>query len=144
MANAAPKLTDNLGYLLKHAYLQLEARLNEALAPFDLDARELGVLVVIAGSAPLSQQQISQRMGVDRTTMVALLDALERKGVVFRHPDVDDRRRNVVEFTTAGRSTFERAVAARHAAERAFLHRVDARGADALRDTLKVLLEISD
>ena len=34
--------------------------------------------------------------------MVALVDALEGKGLVQRHADAADRRRNVVELTAAG------------------------------------------
>jgi len=51
----------------------------EALAPFDIDARDLGVLLAIDSIEPASQQQIAQRLGVDRTTMVAMIDALEAR-----------------------------------------------------------------
>jgi len=37
------------------------------------------VLVVCASLEPTSQQQAAQRLATDRTTMVALLDALESK-----------------------------------------------------------------
>ena len=67
-----------------------------------MTGRELAVLTVLAGDEPASQQQAAQRLGVDRTTMVALVDALEGKGLVQRHADAADRRRNVVELTAAG------------------------------------------
>jgi DNA-binding MarR family transcriptional regulator len=133
----APELAVSLGYLLKHAHLQLSERGNKALAPFGIDGKELGILVVIAGPEPLSQQQVAQRLGVDRTTMVAMLDALERKGIVSRHPDAGDRRRNVVELTEAGRGTFSEAVKVRDAAERAYLAPLGAQDAQRLRSSLK-------
>ena len=74
----------------------------EALAPFDIHGRDLGVLLVIDRFEPTSQQQVALRMGVDRTTMVAIIDALEAQGIIARHPDAEDRRRNVVELTPAG------------------------------------------
>ncbi|WP_239151473.1 MarR family winged helix-turn-helix transcriptional regulator [Virgisporangium aliadipatigenens] len=129
-----------LGYLLKHAQYRM-AELNEkALTPFGVDGRELGVLLVIAGHEPQSQQQVAQRLGVDRTTMVALLDTLERKGLVARRPHPEDRRRNVVELTGAGTETLERATEASDRAEREFLAPLGERGARQLRDALRAVV----
>lgn len=136
----APELTDSLGYLLKHAHLQLSEQADKALAPLGIDTKELGILVVIAGPEPLSQQQVAQRLGVDRTTMVAMLDALEGKGIVSRHPHADDRRRNVVELTAAGRGTFASAITARDGAERGYLSSLGAREAQQLRSSLKTVV----
>lgn len=75
-----------LGYPFKHAGMRMEELNATALAPFGIDARELGILLVIASHEPGSQQQAAQRLGIDRTSMVARLDALEEKGLVSRHP----------------------------------------------------------
>lgn len=140
----SPKLTDSLGYLLKHAHLQLSEHADQALAPLGIDGRELGILVVIAGPEPLSQQQVAQRLGVDRTTMVAMLDGLEGKGVVARHPHAGDRRRNVVELTEAGRGIFRSAIKARDAAERGYLSSLGAQDAQHLRNSLKTVVARPD
>ena len=103
LAGLPPELADRLAYLLKHAQLGLAGLTAEALAPFGVSGRELAVLTVLAGQEPGSQQQAAQRLGVDRTTMVGLVDALEAKGLVRRHAHAADRRRNVVELTEAGR-----------------------------------------
>ena len=129
-----------LGYLLKHAQLRMAELNTAALAPFGVDGRELGVLLVLAGEEPASQQQVARRLGVDRTTMVALLDALEAKGLVSRHPDEADRRRNVVELTEAGQDTLRRGTEASDAAERAFLAPLDAATARHLRAALLALV----
>jgi len=55
--------------------------------------------------------------------MVALIDDLQLKGVVQRRQDPDDRRRNVVELTDAGRGTVREAAETVGKAERAFLAR---------------------
>src|SRR5690242_11885199 len=95
----AELLGARLGYLLKHTQLRLTEQAGPALAPFGLDARELAVLAVLAAGRPLSQLEAAGRLGVDRTTMVALVDALEGKGLVERRRSEEDRRRNVVELT---------------------------------------------
>ncbi|GAA3199335.1 MarR family winged helix-turn-helix transcriptional regulator [Actinocorallia longicatena] len=114
-------LTSRLGYLLKHAQLRLGALVEAATEPHGLGGRELAVLAVLAEGRPLSQLEAAERLGVDRTTMVALLDALEAKGVVERRRSPEDRRRNIVELTPGGRDRFHSAETARAAAEREFL-----------------------
>jgi DNA-binding MarR family transcriptional regulator len=135
-----PELALSLGYLLKHAHLELLEQANKALAPLGIDGKELGVLVVIAGREPLSQQQVAQRLGVDRTTMVAMLDTLEGKGIVSRHPHAEDRRRNVVELTEAGRGIFTEALTVRDAAERAYLAPLSGPDARQLRSSLRAIV----
>src|SRR5215469_13224419 len=89
-----------------------------ALAPFGINGRQCAVLIAIDEQAPSSQHDIAQRMGVDRTTMVTLVDELEGKGLVERRPDPRDRRKNVVALTEAGRATVQGATRAADEAER--------------------------
>jgi DNA-binding MarR family transcriptional regulator len=111
-----------------------------ALTPYGIDGRELGVLLVIAGHEPASQQQAALRLGIDRTTMVALLDTLEGKGLVARHPHADDRRRNVVELTDAGQDILRRATEASDDAEREFLAPLRPHYAQSLRNSLQAIV----
>lgn len=115
------ELTSRLGYLLKHAQLRLAELTAAALEPYGITGRELAVLLVLSEGEPASQQEAARRLGIDRTSMVAFLDALEEKGLVERHPHAHDRRRNVVELTAAGRETMRGARRAGDEAERRFL-----------------------
>jgi DNA-binding MarR family transcriptional regulator len=135
-----PELTSRLGYLLKHAQLRLGELTMAALAPYGINGRELAVLLSLAGGEPASQQEAAHRLGVDRTTMVALLDALEAKGLVARHPHAGDRRRNVVELTPAGKQTLRAATEASDAAERVFLAPLTEPAAHQLRAALQALV----
>ena len=139
-----PELSRRLGYLLKHAQLQMAELTAKALTPYGIDGRELGVLLVLADHEPASQQQAAQQLGIDRTTMVALLDTLEGKGLVSRHPHADDRRRNVVELTDAGQDTLRRATRASDDAEREFLAPLSPRAAQQLRDSLQTIVTHPD
>lgn len=136
-----PELSSRLGYLLKHAQERLRALNNIALAHHGIDGRELAVLIVLATGEPASQQEAAARLGVDRTTMVALLDVLEHKGLVARTPDATDRRRNVVDLTSAGRTTLQRGTEATDEVEQEFLAPLSRRAADQFRSTLRTLLE---
>ena len=135
-----PPLSPRLGYLFKHVQIRMHELNEEALAPFGIDGRELGILLVIAGHEPGSQQQAAQRLGIDRTSMVARLDALEDKGLVSRHPHAQDRRRNVVELTDAGRDTLRLATKASERAEATLLAPISDQDGERLRDALQAIL----
>src|SRR4029453_19271620 len=91
--------------LLKHAQLQLAELIGPALVPHGIDGRELAVLNALADQDPLSHEKTARRLGIDRTTMVALVDALEAKGLVERRPHPEDRRKNLAQVTAAGAAT---------------------------------------
>jgi len=129
-----------LAYLFKHAERLMSELHAEALAPFDIHGRDLGVLLVIERFEPASQQQVAQRLGVDRTTMVAIIDALEAKGIIARRTHAEDRRRNVVELTPAGQDILRQATAASDAAEAELLASLSPEEGEQLRDLLARIL----
>lgn len=131
-----PESRRRLTYLFKHALLQLEQLHEHHLAPSGVTVRELAMLLFLDGREPESQQQLAGRLGVDRTTMVALVDSLETKGLVARRPDAGDRRRNLVELTGAGRRTLARATRASDDAERELLGSLDDAEEAQLRELL--------
>jgi DNA-binding MarR family transcriptional regulator len=135
-----PVVSQRLGYLFKHAQIRMHELNTAALAPYGIDPRELGILLVIASHEPGSQLQAAQRLGIDRTSMVALLDALEEKGLVSRHPHAADRRRNVVELTHAGRDTVRRAAQASERAEADLLGPLSPQEGDRLRKALQAIV----
>jgi DNA-binding MarR family transcriptional regulator len=144
-AAAAPEaLVNRLGYLLKHAQLRLAEASARALAPFDIDGRQLAVLGVLADEFPLSQLEAAGRLGVDRTSMVSLIDGLEDKGLVERHRSRQDRRKNIVELTTAGRRCLQQAEQARGEVERRFLAPLGENEAARLVSALQVLVTTPD
>jgi DNA-binding MarR family transcriptional regulator len=132
-----PALAGRLGYLLKHAQLRMAELNAAALAPFGITGRELAVLLAIDSQAPLSQQEAARRLGVDRTTMVALIDELEGKQLVQRRQDPADRRKNVVALTPAGRGTLRKAGKASDEAELRFLTALTGDEAAQLREALR-------
>ncbi|MFJ3644872.1 MarR family winged helix-turn-helix transcriptional regulator [Streptomyces murinus] len=131
---------DALGYLVKHAHLRLTALTDAALAPLGIDSKDFGVLRVLVGREPMSQQAVAAKLGVDRTTMVALIDGFEAKGIVTRKPDPADRRRNSIELTGPGLALYRKADAAYLAAEDEFLAPLDATTATLFRRALRAVL----
>ena len=60
-------------------------------------------IVLLAKAAePLSQRELADLVGIEGPSMVAMLDRLERDGVVVRTPSTSDRRIKLVRLTDAG------------------------------------------
>lgn len=74
----------------------------ERSGPFTI--KHQGCLAVIEDEGPISQQSLSARIGIDRSTMVTLVDELEAAGLATRTRNPADRRAYALEVTDAGRS----------------------------------------
>ena len=62
----------------------------------------LGVVAVVAELGPVSQREISDRLGIDASDVVGVIDILEAAGMVERRRDPDDRRRHAIVLTDDG------------------------------------------
>ncbi|KOG91070.1 MarR family winged helix-turn-helix transcriptional regulator [Streptomyces varsoviensis] len=82
--------------------------LDEALQEEGLSTRDYYVLVCLTEKVKLAQQQVADRLGMDRSDLVKLLDRLEEAGKVTRQRDTEDRRRHVLTLTDKGRSAVAR------------------------------------
>jgi DNA-binding MarR family transcriptional regulator len=133
-------LSSRLGYLLKHAYLRLTEESARALAPHGIDGRELAVLAVLDAHDELSQLDAAGKLGIDRTTMVALVDALESKELVERRRSPQDRRKNIVQLTPAGQARLRDAELARQEMERRLLAPLSSTDATCLVRALQSLV----
>jgi len=98
-----PALAEMAGFLIAKAHAVFHARANDALGPGQLTIKHFGCLTVITDEGPLSQSSLVERVRVDRTTMVAVVDDLEAAHFVDRHRNPADRRAYALEATDAGR-----------------------------------------
>jgi DNA-binding MarR family transcriptional regulator len=90
------------GYMLRRAQF---AAFNDFLRFFeDLNIRpvQYAVMAVIERNAGLKQSQVSEALGIKRANLVAILDALERRGVARREAVASDRRSHALRLTDKG------------------------------------------
>ena len=110
-----------------------------------LSALQFGVMQMLQFET-LTVSVISQRMGMDPSSIVRLIDSLERKGLAARGVDPHDRRRNPIQITDKGRALLAAvpAISPEDAAVQAVQALGDER-ARQLRDLLiKLLLRIPE
>jgi DNA-binding MarR family transcriptional regulator len=134
-------LMERLSFLLKSTFALLEGTIEPELARLGINGREFGLLTLIEAEGPASQQRLASRIGVDRTTMVGLIDALEEKGLVERHKDPSNRRAYLLEVTAAGRKKLRDALKAVERAEQLALAPLSVADSATLTRILQRLVE---
>ena len=91
--------------LLFRAAESFLALANRGLARHDLSTTGREVLAVLEGAGrPLPAGEIAARVLVTTASMTAVLDTLERRGLLRRTPDPTDRRRVLIGITDSGRA----------------------------------------
>jgi MarR family transcriptional regulator for hemolysin len=99
---ASPQcLTTNLGWLLAQASHAYDCEVAAALEPLELGSRGVCVLSTALGGG-LTQTQLANLIGLDKTMMMVTVDELERLGLAERRPSDTDRRARIVTVTEAG------------------------------------------
>jgi DNA-binding MarR family transcriptional regulator len=79
-------------------------RFEQVLTPLGLRQRHVVALSYLRGHGPTAQQQLADRLHMDASSMVCLLNELEENELVVRHRDRTDRRRGIVELSRQGES----------------------------------------
>ena len=128
---------------LGELFTVITRRLVEAERPL-LDKRGLtmwqyAALTCLARSPAPTQLQLAAAIRYDKTRLIALLDQLERDGLVRREPDPADRRARIVRITAKGRRRYEAAAAAVRAMEAGLLGSLTAAEREALLSALAKL-----
>jgi DNA-binding MarR family transcriptional regulator len=136
-------LQDDLSWLLLRAARGMGCAMAAALEALTLDTRGLMVLKTICNSSAPNQLAIAQAADIDKTTLVSILDELERKSFVRRVPG-PDRRTRVVELTDDGRQMLAWAEAAGGDIQRAVLDALEPSDRDALLRSLPLLIHAID
>ena len=95
------------GFLLSWNGQRIARKFAEALEPLGLRPQHFGVLTLIDTSPGSAQRELVERSMIDASTMVAVIDDLEARGLAERRADPKDRRRRAVHLTAQGRRTLE-------------------------------------
>jgi DNA-binding MarR family transcriptional regulator len=95
-------------WLIGQAGQRAQALVAEALAGESMRRQHFTVLTSLAEQGQASQAALGRRLWIDPSDLHAIAAELERAGLIARARDPEDRRRNVVTITAAGRATLRR------------------------------------
>jgi DNA-binding MarR family transcriptional regulator len=124
-----------LGYQLRLAQIAVFNDFAASARDFDVSPGRFGMLVLIDVNPGVTQTRLAEAVGLDRSTLVAVLDQLEERGLLERRRGTD-RRTNGLWLTRRGKALVVRMT------ERIRAHedRLAARLSDTERDALLALL----
>ena len=105
--SADTEVAEFAGQLFFRLWRASHTRIAEALESIGLTTALFGVLNFLGARQGAIQQEIGSAMGIDPSTMVALIDELERAGLAKRRPHPTDRRAREVTITPKGRRVLE-------------------------------------
>jgi DNA-binding MarR family transcriptional regulator len=95
-----------IAFLLAQLGAHAAGAFAQRLAPLDLTPPQAGVLRLLAQSPGQSQRALADALGMHATRLVALIDELERRGLVARTRDPADRRNYALALTDQGSAKF--------------------------------------
>jgi MarR family transcriptional regulator for hemolysin len=107
--SADPPVTEFAGQLFFRLWRATHARTAEVLGTVGLTPALFALLNVIGARQGAIQQELGSALGIDRSTMVSLIDQLERAGLAERRPSARDRRAREVAITSKGARLLQRA-----------------------------------
>jgi DNA-binding MarR family transcriptional regulator len=145
---ARPEL--NVGALqvtarLSRLGLHLARRQEAVFGEFGLNRGEVGALSSLRIAGPphrLSPTRLGKGLMLSSAGVTSRIDRLERRGLVRRLPDPDDRRGVIIELTDQGLEVVDAAVAANSVSERQLLERLDPQEVAELEGLLRKLLAV--
>jgi DNA-binding MarR family transcriptional regulator len=95
-------LPDLLGFHLRCAQVAVFQHFHRAVGMVEISPPQLGALLLIEANPGISQSAIAEALRFDRSTLVQIVDRLERRGLMVREPSASDRRSHALKLTAAG------------------------------------------
>jgi DNA-binding MarR family transcriptional regulator len=129
------RLSDRVLFALGRASQQSHRLVRQHMTEAGVRTLHYHVMVSLADDGEGAQATLADRIGLDRSDLVTLLDELEELKYVERRVDSADRRRKIVAITPAGEKQLAAMDQLIHAAEDELLEPLDA-------DERKTLLEL--
>ncbi|MDB5569810.1 MAG: slyA 3 [Hyphomicrobiales bacterium] len=123
-----------LGYALRRAQLAVFEDFRRSVGRLGLRPAQFSVLVVIDASPGLKQSEVAAALGIQRTNFVAMVNELERLGLIERRPL--DRRSVALHLTPAGAAKLKAALQAQYAVEERYARLLGPGGRERLLDLL--------
>jgi DNA-binding MarR family transcriptional regulator len=95
-------MLSSLGYAISR-------RFHQALEPLELEPGEFALLRAVDASDGESQNALAERLHISASWMVAIVDDLERRGLLERRPHERDRRVRNLQLTAGGKRLLRKA-----------------------------------
>jgi DNA-binding MarR family transcriptional regulator len=96
------ELDELLGYRMRRAQGAMHRAYMNAVGGLKLTQKQTATLWLIKANLGVSQVAVAAALGMDRATMMAVINRLQARGFVTRKRSTSDRRRQELYLTPAG------------------------------------------
>jgi len=91
-----------LGYHLRRAQASVFDDFMSVMADNQITPGQFGVLTLIDANPGLNQSTLAKTIGIGRSTMVPVIDGLEKRQLIERRKSVEDKRSYALAMTSKG------------------------------------------
>jgi DNA-binding MarR family transcriptional regulator len=105
MSNSQRRGGPPVAFLLAQVGASAARRFAKALEPLELAPSDAGILRLLSRVPGISQQELAKRLEMHASRLVSVIDALEKRGLVVREPNPEDRRVYSLRLTEVGQRT---------------------------------------
>src|SRR5690242_8667438 len=102
------RLEPLLGYALRSAQVRVFQDFAQEMKELGLTPGQLGTLFLIEANRGLNQSELGAALGIDRSSVVPLIDRLQKRGWVRRAQRATDRRAHALELAPGGAALLAR------------------------------------
>jgi DNA-binding MarR family transcriptional regulator len=129
--------TDSFGFLLGQTHRKVSHLTNTAFKPYDITAEQRVLLLCLRTHNGITQTELSERAGKDKTTVTRLLDILERKEMIVKREHEGDRRAFLIELTEVGERVAAKLIQVEERVMQTVLEGLDAQAIAMMKEGLK-------
>lgn len=108
-------------FLIAQIGAHAASKFAERLVPLDLTPADAGILRILGMRQDLPQAALAERLGMFPSRLVLVLDDLERRRLITRETNPEDRRANILRLTETGAKLLGAVARVAHAHEQALL-----------------------
>jgi DNA-binding MarR family transcriptional regulator len=127
-------------FLLSQVGSAVAADFGERLRELDLTPAQAGLLRAIMTDPGRSQQALAQQLGMVPSSLVSMIDELERRGILERRRHQTDRRRHAIHLSRTGEELYAKLSAIARAHEQDWMGNLTAHEREQLGATLRALV----
>lgn len=130
-------LEQMLGYHLRRASLVTTGSFMDSMVELELRPVDFSVLNLLLTNTGVTSRQLCRALNVLPPNMVAVINALEKRGVLTRHQNARDKRSEILQITASGKKLILQALQQAIASDQAATAKLTARERASLARMLK-------
>ena len=130
----------SIGHRIRRCHQLSVGLFGEEVAPFEITTVQYAALAAIVAHHDIDATRLADLVDFDRSTVGAVLERLELKGLITRHYGPNDKRIKLLRATALGRELLIKADVAVHRSQDRFLEVLEPHERETLLDLLQKLI----